>query len=286
MSHSIPIIGVFGAILATSLGALGCASTPPPRDLQDAREAYRLAATSPGAVRAQGEVDEAKKSLDQAEASFQDDADSQATHDWSYIAARKAGSARAKANALTIAAEGSANKQELKQLQAMQQSQNASELAAARDDASSERSARVAAEQKTNDALAKIAGMKSEMSERGLVLTLSGSVLFASGKSDLLPAAQQRLTDVANAIAEDGRSVTIMGFTDSTGSDELNDRLSAKRAEAVSAFLVTHGVPQGRVHAEGKGEANPIADNATAEGRANNRRVEILLENGTKERKP
>ncbi len=227
----------------------------------------------------QAELDEAKQSLDKAEASFHHSANSQATHDWSYIAARKAGSARAKANALTASALAIDEKRELKDLLAQQQAQNAAQLAAARDDATTQRNARVAAEQKTNDALSKIAGMKSAMSPRGLVLTLSGSVLFASNKSDLLPAAKERLTDVANAIAEDGRTVDIMGYTDSTGTDELNDRLSAKRADAVSAFLVTHGVDQGRVRTEGKGKAEPVADNKTIEGRANNRRVEIVLEN-------
>src|SRR5687768_12616628 len=90
-----------GVALATSCGAFGCASAPPPRELQDARAAYRVAASSPGAVRAQADIAEAKRSLDRAEASFQDDATSKETREWSYIAARKAHSARAKANALT-----------------------------------------------------------------------------------------------------------------------------------------------------------------------------------------
>src|SRR6185369_14983622 len=112
-----------------------------------------------------------------------------------------------------------------------------------------------------------------------LVLTLSGSVLFASGKSVLLPMALTRLSEAAKALKEDGRSITIIGHTDSQGSDESNQKLSVARAEAVRKYFVTQGLPGDRVKAEGAGESQPIADNATPEGRANNRRVEIVLEN-------
>jgi outer membrane protein OmpA-like peptidoglycan-associated protein len=266
---------------AALAGAVGCASTPPPRELQDARAAYQAAASSPGAVRAQADVVDAKKSLDMAEKAFADDPSGDATRDWSYIASRKANSARAKANALTVLEEKKVADAELTALKAQQaqmQVAQRGELESSRSQLSSERQARVAAEQKTQDALATIAGMKAVQTDRGLVLTLSGSVLFATGKSALLPASHARLDEAAKALKEDGRSITIVGHTDSAGTDEANQKLSVARAEAVRAYLVKQGMASEKVKAEGAGESQPIADNATPEGRANNRRVEIILE--------
>lgn len=66
-----------------------------------------------------------------------------------------------------------------------------------------------------------------------------------------------------------------VGHTDSMGTDQYNDKLSLRRAEAVKAYLLSKGVEANRVYTEGKGEKQPVADNKTAEGRAQNRRVEI-----------
>jgi outer membrane protein OmpA-like peptidoglycan-associated protein len=278
------LLAVTAALVAASCGLLaGCASTPPPRELQDARTAYQLAASSPGAVHAQPDIVDAKKALDRAEASFKDDATGDETKEWSYIASRKAGSARAKANALTALDQNRGAANELKNLQAQQTQQMAAqraELENSKGQLASERQARVAAEQKTRDALATIAGMNAVQTDRGLVLTLSGSVLFATGKTALLPAAQTRLSDAAKALKEDGRAITIVGHTDSVGSDESNQKLSLARAEAVRTYLVTQGhLATDKVKAEGAGETQPVADNNTPEGRANNRRVEVILEN-------
>jgi outer membrane protein OmpA-like peptidoglycan-associated protein len=148
-----------------------------------------------------------------------------------------------------------------------------------RPSSSSEKNARAAADQRAQDALSKIEGLQSKPTDKGLVLTLSGSVLFASGKSDLLPAAKKRLGEVAAAIKADGRSIRVLGHTDSQGADDKNLALSQKRADAVKAYLAESGVPNDRIRTEGMGEAEPIASNDTTEGRANNRRVEIILEN-------
>ncbi|MDF2692459.1 MAG: Outer rane lipoprotein omp16 precursor [Labilithrix sp.] len=267
------------AAVAGSCVVLGCASTPPPKELRDARAGYQLAASSPGAIRAQADIADAKKSLDRAEAAFADDPSGNATREWSYIASRKSGSARAKANALTAIEEKRAADIELRNLRAQQQSRQRAELEGSRGQLASEKQARAAAEQKTRDALATIAGMRSVQSDRGLVLTLSGSVLFATGKSVLLPAAQTRLKEAAKALKEDGRRLTVVGHTDSSGSDETNQQLSLARAEAVRTYLVGQGLASDKAKAEGAGESQPNADNATAEGRANNRRVEVILEN-------
>ena len=135
-------------------------------------------------------------------------------------------------------------------------------------------------EKRTADALAalsSLAMLKEE--ERGLVLTLSGSVLFRSAQSTLLPQAQEKLDQVAKALlAIPARTLIVEGHTDSQGSDAYNQGLSQRRADAVREYLVQKGYPADRIQARGKGEGSPIAKNSSAEGRANNRRVEIVIE--------
>ena len=125
-----------------------------------------------------------------------------------------------------------------------------------------------------NDALAKLAAKEEE---RGLVITLSGSVLFRSNDATLLPAAQTRLDQVAAALVAKGRDVTVEGYTDSRGSQATNLNLSQRRAESVRGYLVSRGFPTERIVARGMGPDRPIAENTNAEGRANNRRVEIVI---------
>lgn len=125
--------------------------------------------------------------------------------------------------------------------------------------------------------LEEIANIKEE--QRGLVITLSGAVLFKSGKSSLLQIAKRQLDKVAAALMEQDESkrIIVEGHTDSRGSNRRNQQLSQDRAEVVRNYLVSQGVKADRISAIGKGEDEPIADNRSAEGRANNRRVEIIV---------
>ena len=152
-------------------------------------------------------------------------------------------------------------------------------LTSAQQQAEAERRARTAADDKTRDLLSQIKGLQSQQTERGLVLTLSGSVLFATNRSELLPTAKTRLNEVSKALKEDKRSIVVVGHTDSTGGAELNQKLSNDRASAVRTYLLGQGVETSRLRSEGMGPSQPVADNASPEGRANNRRVEIILEN-------
>jgi outer membrane protein OmpA-like peptidoglycan-associated protein len=106
-----------------------------------------------------------------------------------------------------------------------------------------------------------------------------GKVLFDFDKAEVKPEARRQLGVVLQALREQpSLQVHIVGHTDSVGTDEYNDRLSQRRAEAVAAYLAQQGgIPRQNIRAEWRGEREPVASNATASGRAQNRRVEITL---------
>jgi outer membrane protein OmpA-like peptidoglycan-associated protein len=126
--------------------------------------------------------------------------------------------------------------------------------------------------------LARVASVKQEA--RGMVITLSGSVLFASAKAELLPSAQAKLSEVADALikSDPDSKMVVEGHTDSQGPASFNQDLSQHRADAVRSYLTSHGVAPDRITAQGFGSSRPVADNNSAEGRANNRRVEIIVQ--------
>jgi outer membrane protein OmpA-like peptidoglycan-associated protein len=114
-------------------------------------------------------------------------------------------------------------------------------------------------------------------SARGLIVKMS-DVLFATGKYTLKPNTQISLAKVAGILeAYPGLKLQVEGYTDSVGSDQLNQKLSENRADAVRAFLISQGVPQDNISSTGYGKAKPVADNATASGRAQNRRVNLVV---------
>lgn len=116
---------------------------------------------------------------------------------------------------------------------------------------------------------------------RGLILTLPGSIYFDVNKADVKPAMRARLTEIAGALAKVPRQrVLIEGHTDSDGSNEYNLELSRLRAQAVRSLLVAGGVAPERIEASGYGETRPVGTNASPAGKAQNRRVELVLEGG------
>ena len=144
-----------------------------------------------------------------------------------------------------------------------------------------EKAARSAAELKLDGAmkdLAAVAAVKEDT--RGLVITLSGGVLFASNKFTLLNTAMTKLDQVAEALKAQGseKRMVVEGHTDSQGSDLINQPLSLNRANAVRDYLVSRGVDADKIRAVGLGATRPLLDNRNAENRANNRRVEIIIE--------
>ena len=111
------------------------------------------------------------------------------------------------------------------------------------------------------------------------VIVLSDKVLFDFNSSTLTPAANQVLADISKRLTESAIiGVLVKGHTDSVGSEAFNQQLSQRRADSVASFLVSQGVAADKIHTEGHGEGQPVADNATDEGRAQNRRVEIVVD--------
>lgn len=111
-----------------------------------------------------------------------------------------------------------------------------------------------------------------------IVLNMPGDITFASGSADLSASFMPVLNDVSAILNQyPSTYIDIVGYADSQGSDAYNLDLSNRRANAVAGYLVGRKVKAERIYVAGMGEANPIASNDTAEGRAKNRRVEITL---------
>src|SRR5262245_17008639 len=140
-----------------------------------------------------------------------------------------------------------------------------------------------AAEQAKAAALAKeLASLKAQHTDRGLVLTVSG-VLFAAGKAEVSPGAQRSIDKLADFLkAYPTRYVLIEGYTDNSGDEDFNVKLSQQRADAVRDRLVEKGVAPQRIRTKGYGPKFPVVDNNSPGGRQQNRRVEVVvLEEGT-----
>lgn len=113
---------------------------------------------------------------------------------------------------------------------------------------------------------------------QAIKVTFDSGILFDTGKSNLSAISKSSLTKFAESLRSNPETdVTIYGHTDNTGSREVNIRVSNARAESVAKYLIENGVPGGRLTTEGKAYDEPVADNSTAVGRAQNRRVEIYI---------
>lgn len=112
----------------------------------------------------------------------------------------------------------------------------------------------------------------------GIIVKFDNGILFDFDKFDLKEVAKTNIQSLATSLNQyPGTDIKVIGHTDSRGTEQYNMTLSQKRAAAVKAYAVAQGVPSSRLITIGKGFAEPIADNATEEGRAANRRVEIVI---------
>jgi outer membrane protein OmpA-like peptidoglycan-associated protein len=271
-----------------------CAHTPPP-ELRDARASYDRAANGLAVQLAPADLHVAHDQLALAERSWKNDGDTRETRDLAYTAERKVRLAEVRARTVAIRQQQGEATTEADHMKDEKVRITSAQLDAAQRQLAVQDQALVSADQRTADAeqrardaekraqqastdLARIASVKQE--PRGMVITLSGAVLFASGKYDLLAPAQAKLSEVASVLTKQDpdSKILVQGYTDSQGTESLNLELSRHRAESVRSYLVSHGIAADRVVAEGYGPAKPIADNASPEGRADNRRVEIVVQ--------
>jgi outer membrane protein OmpA-like peptidoglycan-associated protein len=295
-----------------ALLGLACATAQPPKELVDAKVEYDKGTKGLAAKLNPAGLYEAQKSIDLANKAFEQDAKSENTRDLSYIALRKvqqanvqaeierASQEKARAERERMAIEQAqlqkkqkltenelgeirrklAEAEEKRRAEAEKLARSDEQLRATAAQLEAEKQARLDAERKAEEAtanLTKIALVKHE--SRGLVITLSGSVLFASGQSSLLANARPKLDEVAQALQKsEGDTFVVEGHTDSRGSEGTNQELSYRRAQTVRDHLVERGIPPDRIRAVGYGKNRPVADNGSADGRANNRRVEIVIQ--------
>ena len=302
---------IIASLSAAFLFAAGCATVEPPKELVAARAQYETAMKTQTAQQNPAGLYDAKKALDVANQAYSEDPEGQETKDFAYLALRKVELANAKAaSELAMAQKTQLTNSRIKQTeQSLTAAQKALEaqkgemkdrermtaeeirkrdealakqnetLVKTTADLEKEKAARAEAEKKAQasaDELARIAATKREA--RGIVLTLSGAVLFTSNQATLLAGARTKLDEVATALQKaESSGFVVEGHTDSVGSDATNQSLSERRAQSVRDYLVSKGVPSEDITSVGYGKTRPIADNTSAEGRANNRRVEIVI---------
>jgi outer membrane protein OmpA-like peptidoglycan-associated protein len=294
-------------------GLIGACATTPPAQLLEARTAYTSSSQGLSAKLTPTELYEARTVLDKANKEFAEHGDTLECRYLAYIATNKVQLADVKARTAVdreriVEAAGagvvvrdsqmkearaalSSTREQLKEerrdnyattkeLRATNNAQS-QEIAKSAEQLETEKQARLSAENKLAGAmrdLAAIAAVKEET--RGIVITLSGSILFASNRYALLNTAMTKLDQVAEALkAQDlDKRMVVEGHTDSQGSDRVNQPLSFNRATAVRDYLVSRGVASEKISAIGMGSSRPLLDNRNSENRANNRRVEIIIQ--------
>lgn len=261
------------SLICLSIAAAACAGSPP-SSLVDARAAYQRAARGPAEKLAPDQLHAAETSLKTAERTYEAEGDTPTARDRAYVAMRKAQLAEAQAGIVEANLEYEQAQEQTRMAEQRSRANMMSELQATR----AELESTSAEQERALAELQKAGAVKQD--ERGTVLTLSGSVIFASGQTTLLPSARSKIAEVATALqnGDPSAQIVVEGHTDSVGAAEMNKELSLERAQTVRDALVESGVSPDRIQVEGFGEERPVADNGSQDGRANNRRVEIVVQ--------
>jgi outer membrane protein OmpA-like peptidoglycan-associated protein len=292
-----------------SLVASACAISPHAnQQLEEARAAYRAAAADPAVqASAQAELKSAQDALQDAERMAEKGEPSELVEHNAYLAEQRSRIALRTADIRRSEASIAAAGEERRRIQlearereaaaAREQAQQAQVQAQQAELARKEAEARAAQleharieNEKQSTARAELgaelkrleselADMRAKQTDRGWILTLKNELLFDAGGATLKPGAQRALDNLAQFLTKyPDRDIAIEGFTDSTGTKELNQQLSEKRAWAVKAALVARGIQSTRIDARGYGPSFPVASNGTPTGRQLNRRVEIVID--------
>jgi outer membrane protein OmpA-like peptidoglycan-associated protein len=294
------VIAAAGALLA------GCASTPRRSpQLTEAGNAVQKLSNQPQAMEAAGsDLKQATEELKRGQAALRNGAPMEQVDQLAYLSLRHAQAGQARVDAARSQAEVAQATQQRQRLlleaekqhatTAQQQAQSAQQQAqsaqqqveAARNEAQQARMQAQSAQQQLASERQQFNQLQKEQlgaqqTEQGMVVTLS-NVLFSTGKSTLQPGAHLELDRLASYLKDHPKQrVLIEGNTDSTGSAELNQKLSATRAQAVAQALQLRGVSPSQYQTIGLGEAYPVASNDTSAGRQQNRRVDVVFSNPT-----
>ena len=268
------------AIAVTAALVVGCASAPKKPAGSEQVRAKLTALQNDAALAAQAPVatKDAEAAVVQAEISQPDLA--LAAHRV-YIADRKVDTARAQAETKAAEVRRTALNEQSEKARLDARTHEAdlarSDASAARGAANAAQLSADASQQQAAELQRQLEILQAKPSDRGLVLTL-GDTLFATGKSEIKSGATANLDRLGDFLTEyPDRSASIEGFTDSMGSEDSNQVLSEHRAESVKRYLIRQGVQSERLSSAGRGENAPVADNESAEGRQQNRRVEVTI---------
>jgi len=258
----------------------------PPKELVDARADFMRAHDGIASQLDPTDVHEADIALQRAEQAWQESPNDPSAVDIAVAADRKALIAQSEAHAIEAQRDTAASTAQLQAVRASQLQNAQQALGRTQMQLEQQQETTAVQQQKLQDmeaklkdaraTIAKIAAVKDD--DRGMVITLSGEVLFKTGKYELKPGAMAKLDQIAEALKGKEQPIVVDGYTDNVGTHDNNMALSQMRAQAVRDYLVSKGMPQDLVTAQGKGPDEPVADNGSIEGRAQNRRVEIVVQ--------
>jgi len=270
------------------LGLAGCETAPEnSAQLEQARTAVQQAEADPNVAKfAPTELDRARKLLVNAEGAAKEKGakDKTASH-YAYLATQMARISQQRAQEQVATARVKAGETERQKILLAARENEADQAVAQAQQARSEAQSAQAQVQQANAETQRLAAllesMQASQTPRGIVLTLD-DVLFDTGKAQLKPGAERSIEQIAAFLNENPeRRVQIEGFTDSQGSDDYNLELSQSRADAVAMAIIQRGIDAQRVRALGYGEGYPVASNTDSGSRQLNRRVEIIVSNGS-----
>ena len=269
------------------LAASACATAQPPAELVQARAAYAKSERAEAARYNPAAVHEARVALRRAEKLYESEGEGPEVRDASYIAQRRAERALVEGETVAIQHRNEEAARAAEKARAQAAAQAQTQLQETRAELQETQRAREDAETRAREALQQLSATQTaavKQSDKGTVITLAGAFLFPSNKSTLLPSANAKLDKVADVLKQqEERHILIEGHTDSRGSAQHNLELSRQRAEAVASYLASRGVAREHITTQGVGADRPTADNQTPEGRATNRRVEITVQDATRE---
>jgi len=278
------------AVTAALLGMAGCETAPETSGvLDEARSAVSTAEADPNVTKyAPTELDRARKLLVNAEgAAKEKGAKDKATAHYAYLATQMARISQQRAQEQVATAKVKSGETERQKILLTARENEANQALAqaqqARGEAQAAQSQLQQANAEAQRLAAQLENMHASQTPRGIVLTLD-DVLFDTGKAQLKPGAQRSIEQIAAFLNENPeRRVQIEGFTDSQGTDDYNLELSQSRADAVAMAIIQRGIDAQRVRALGYGEGFPVASNTSEGSRQLNRRVEIIVSNGSAE---